>query len=318
MKKRINVNKNMKSADISKEDKLKVWKKILLFSVIFPPYAIYLFLFKTNVVLWVKVLAVVIISMILMLILDVGLNPNRVHNEVMYQEILEEKSIGNIDIGDVYLIEKRNDFKYKEKEYLSSVMYDENNMYFAVFESLEYNKKYSLSYLYKLDSYEDVLYGGELFKEFGNVHPFVIEEILSNEDFKFLALEKVKGSEISEPNLFYNNKSQFVSFSNVEIKFVFNDYGVIKYSSKDGLIESEDIPDRLYNTQFSSVYDVLYRNFGDDYNIVGYNYYKGIHSFNIEVGDTKYIVEYIYGKGASLQSIDDESIYMSYLKTFYE
>ena len=295
-----------------------VWRKILLFSVLFPPYALYLFLLKTKVKLWIKTVIVVLVSVVVFLILDIGINPNRVHNEVMYNEIIEEKSKGNINIGDVYFLNKRKDVLYEDKKYLTSYMYDENDMYFGIFEIIDYNKNYDLKYLYKLDSHEKLVYGGDFLKEFSGVHPFVIEEILTNEAFDSIKKEIRGVNKVVEKNLFYNDKTQVVEFSNSRVVFKFNDFGVFEYSSSDKSILSEDIVNGLYYSEFGSVYDVLYRNFKDKYEIVGYNYYRGIHSFNIIVGDTKYVVEYIYGKGASLQSIDDEKIYMSYLKAFYE
>lgn len=312
-------NKNKKvKVDKSIKEKTDgdVWKKIFLFLILFFPYAIYLFLFKTKVSVYIKSIVVTILAFLTVLVVDMTMYPNRVHNEVILQELNTEKANNEIAIGEVYHIEKRKHFKYKDSEYISAIVFDPMNMYYSVFDVVDYNKNYDLVYLYKLDMSEDIVYDKNRFAEFKEVHPIVLEEILTNTQFiEFKDIKDIK--KVVEDDLFYNTKSQTLSILDEVVTFEFNEFGVVSFKSKSGNLSSEDIFNPLLNTEFNSVYTVINRNFGEKFDIVGYNYYNGIHSFNVEVGKSKYVVEYYYGEGASLQSIDDEKVYMDFLKSMY-
>ena len=84
-----------------------VWRKIALFMIIFFPYALYLFLFKTNISKYIKGLVVIFSGLLLFIVADAVYYPNRVHDEIIYDSIQKMKSDDIISIGTVYNLEKR-------------------------------------------------------------------------------------------------------------------------------------------------------------------------------------------------------------------
>ena len=308
------MNKNKK--EIYNKEEKDVWKKIALFLIIFFPYALYLFLFKTKVANWIKAFIVAIFIILSFFVLDTVIYPDRVHNEVVFNNINELKSKGELLINEVYHIDKNREFKYKDNEYMSFNIYDISNMYYGIFEISEYNKDYDLVYLYRMDIKEKIVYDKNHFDEFDKIHPIIMVEILSNNQFYNFKKIKVL-TDIEENDLFFNSKFQTINILDEEVRFEFNEFGVVEYKSKSGNIDSIEIQNPLLNTNFKSVYKVISRNFQDNFDIVGYNYYNGVHAFNLEVGKNKYVVEYYFGKGASLQSIDEENVYMKFLSDYY-
>lgn len=323
-KKNINFNNknnkiegNKKSTEIENNGDKEVWKKILLFMIIFPPYALYLFLFKTKVSKYMKAIVIVFVSILLFIIVDTVRYPNRIHDEVVFSHIQEIKSEGKIDIGTIYNIEKKTTFKYKDGEYLAYNLYDEYDMYYGIFEVEEYNKEYNLVYLYRLSNKFEVVYSDNTFVKFDKIHPVVFVHMLTDENFP--VFEKISNaSDIETKDIFENNKYQVITIEDDDINFEFNDFGVVEYESASGDVEYCADINPLMNTEFKSVYNVLSRNFQDDYKIVGFSYFDIMPVFNILVGNNKYIVQYYHGEGASLQSIEDENKYFDFLKERYE
>lgn len=318
-----NKNKN-KNKDKNKKEKKEilnqsekdVWRKIAIFLIIFFPYSLYLFLFKTKVPKWIKGFTIAIFIGLSFFAFDTVAYPDRVHNEVVFNNIRELKSKEDLPIGEVYHVDKNREFKYEDNEYMSFNIYDVKNMYYGIFEISEYNKDYNLVYLYRMDIEEKIIYNKNHFDEFAKIHPIIMEEILSNS--QFYNFKNIKAlTEVEEKDLFFNSKLQTIDILDEEVRFEFNEFGVIEYKSKSGNIDSIENHNPLLDTNFKSVYTVISRNFQDDFDIVGYNYYNGVHAFNLEVGNSKYVVEYYYGEGASLQSIDEEDVYMKFLKDYY-
>ena len=57
------------NSSLKNEERI-IWNKIMLFSIIFLPYALYLFLFKTKVSKYIKAIVVIILSIALFFIYD--------------------------------------------------------------------------------------------------------------------------------------------------------------------------------------------------------------------------------------------------------
>lgn len=302
--------------DKNNEEK-EVWKKIFMFTILFPPYALYLFLFKTKTSKYVKIIIVFFLGIILFFVVDTVRYPDRIHNEVVFEEISNLKKTKEININSVYYIDKRKEFEYQNNEYLSFNIFDENNMYYGIFEVKEYNKNYNLVYLYRLDKKEEILYDENKFIEFKEVHPIIFTEILTNDDLQNCEKISVVG-DVEEKELFFNTKKQTLNMLGEDVVFKFNEFGVISYESKTGNIKSYKEENTLMTTNFTSVYKMIFKNFQDKFELVGYNYYNGKHVFNLEVGNNKYIIEYYYGQGVSLQSIEEEDLYMNFLNEYYE
>lgn len=322
-KKNKSVNSNNKTAINKKNDSIEnnsnkeVWKKIALFMIVFFPYAFYLFLFKTKVSKYIKAIVVVMVSIFLFIVFDTVMYPDRVHDEIVFNHMEEMKSNEKIDIGAIYNIEKNTVFKYKNSEYMTYNLYDEYDMYYGIFKIEEYNKDYNLVYLYRLSNKFEVIYSDDTFAEFDKIHPIVFVHMLT--DKSFLLSEDINNvGDIEIKGIFENNKSQVVMIGNEYVSFEFNDFGVVEYESKSGNMEYYSEINPLMNTKFKSVYKVLSKNFQDDYKIVGFSYFDITPVFNILVGDTKYIVQYYYGEGASLQSVEDEDKYFEFLKERYK
>lgn len=294
-----------------------VWKKIMIFSIIFLPYAIYLFLFKTKTSKYIKAIVVIFLSIALFFIYDTVKYPNRVHNELAYKNIQEISISKDIELNNVFHIEKKKNFNYKQREYITYHIYDEDSVYYGIFEIEEYNKKYELKYLYDFMRNKEINLHTNEFKEFKNINPVVFVEIITNNMLSgFKNIQKVE--DIKCNDFFENNKYQNIVIDNKEITFEFNLYGVNSFKSKDSSVEYINEENPLTLSEFESVYKVLFRNFKDKYKIVGFDYFNLSPIFNVLVGDTKYAVKYYYGKGASLQSIDDEEIYLNSLKEIYK
>ena len=312
-------NTENKNKDIDLEDK-KIWKKIFIFSIIFFPYSLYLFLFKTKVSKYIKGIVVMIFMILSFFVFDAVKYPDRVHNEVVFKNIQSLKENDKIDLGKVYYVNKRDLFAYKDKEYISYILYDEMGMYYGIFDIVEYNKNYELVYLYNMMSDEIVDLKRDDFIKFSKIHPIVFVEMLKNKNIsEFEEISKISQiSDINIKNWFENTKYQEIYIGNRLFVSEFNDFGVISIKSKNGDIEYNTDVNSLLTLDFSSVYKVLSRNFGDKYKIVGYTYVDMNHIFNVLVGDTKYIVKYVYGEGASLQSIDNEDVYFESMKEIYE
>lgn len=308
--------KKIEKVEFNNKEDIIIWRKIIIFSIIFFPYALYLFLFKTNISKYIKAVVVVFLSILMFFVVDTVKNPNRVYNEIAFEEINKfSKANADLNIGEVHTLDKVDNFMYKENEYIVFNLTDDNSMYYGIFKIEKYNKKYEMSFLYKLETKESILYDKGEFDKFKNIHPIVFVELLSNSDFeqidKILNVDKVK-----EDDMFFNDKYQTIKTSNDEITFKFNEFGIIEYKSKN--LNKKYNVNPLKALNFKAVDTVLYNNFKDDYKIVGYNYYNGTHAFNVIVGDTKYIVEYYIGHGASLQSVENEAKYMKFLKEIYE
>lgn len=320
-KKKNNINNKLENKDIKhnknntsgdKSDIL-IWRKIAIFSIIFLPYAIYLFLFKTKVKSYLKAIVVVVLSILLLFIYDTVKYPNRVHNEVAFKNIQELSVARETNLQNVFHIEKKDNFKYRNNEYITYHIYDDISLYYGIFKVEEYNKNYNLVYLYDMINNSIVEVNNNDFNDFIDVHPIVFVEIIKNNIlYNYKKITSV--SDITEKDSFNNNKYQTLNIDDKEITFEFNQYGIISFKSKDSSVEYYNEIEPLKTSEFSSVYKVLSKNFGNNYNIVGYTYYNLTPVFNVLVGDEKYIVRYYYGKGASLQSIDDEDVYFESLK----
>lgn len=316
-----NANNKAKNKDIKhnknnfSDDKTDVliWRKIAIFSIIFLPYAIYLFLFKTKVQSYIKALVVVVLSILLFLIFDTVKYPNRVHNEIAFKNIQELSVSHETNLQNVFHIEKKDNFKYRNNEYITYHIYDDISLYYGIFKVEEYNKNYNLVYLYDMIDNSIVDVNNNDFNDFIDIHPVVFVEIIKNSIlYNYKKITSI--SNITEKDSFNNNKYQTLNIDDKEITFEFNQYGVISFKSKDDSVEYYNEIEPLKTSEFSSVYKVLSKNFGNNYNIVGYTYYNLTPVFNVLVGDEKYIVRYYYGKGASLQNIDNEDVYFESLK----
>lgn len=329
IKNKNNKNKNNKKSNnkgVVKSDKTSnsfeneeriIWKKIMLFSIIFLPYALYLFLFKTKVSKYIKAIVVIILSIALFFIYDTVKYPNRVHNELAYKNIQELSLDKDIELNNVFHIEKKKIFNYKQKEYITYHIYDEDSVYYGIFKIEDYNKKYELKYLYDFMRNKEIDLNTNEFKEFKNINPIVFTEIITNSILSsFKKIQKVEGIECND--YFKNNKYQTIVIDNKEITFEFNLYGVNSFKSRDNSVEYVNTENPLMLSEFESVYKVLFRNFKDKYKIVGFDYFNLTPVFNVLIGDTKYAVKYYYGEGASLQSIDDEEIYYNSLKDIHK
>lgn len=316
-------NKNTKPKDKKSDIKIKnnnedkeIWKKIFLFMIILFPYALYLFLFKTKVSKYIKAFVVLLISILLIVVFDTVRYPDRIHDEIVFSHIQKVKSESVVDVGTVYNVEKKVIFEYKGNEYIAYNLYDESDMYYGIFKIKDYSKDYDLVYLYRLSNEFELVYSDNTFLEFNKIHPIVFVHMLT--DTNLYTFKKISdASEISINDIFENDKYQTISIDNNEINFRFNDYGVIEYASKSKDVEYNAQTNPLMNTEFKTVYKVLRRNFQDEYKIVGFSYYDIMPVFNIMVGDSKYIVQYYYGEGASLKSIDSEKEYFEFLKEKY-
>ena len=324
-KKKKNINKNNINNDLkNKEMKTNknnagsdksntlIWRKIAIFSIIFLPYAIYLFLFKTNVSKYIKIPIVILLSILSFFIYDTVKYPNRVHNEVAFKNIQEVVVSRETNLQNVFHLEKKNSFEYKSVEYMAYHIYDEISMYYGIFEVEEYNKDYNLVYLYDMITNECIKIEND-FDYFTGIHPIVFVEVIKN-NILYNYNEITNVSTITKKDIFENNKYQTLTIDNKNIVFEFNEFGVISFKSEDGSIEYYNDIEPLKTSEFSSVYKVLSRNFENNYNIVGYTYYNLTPVFNVLVGDKKYIIRYYYGEGASLQSIDGEEVYFESLK----
>lgn len=311
------INKNNEKVKNENNESEDVWKKIIFFSIIFFPYSLYLFLFKTKVSKYIKAVVIVFVSLLLFIVFDTVRYPNRVHDEIVFSYMQEIKSNENISIGTIYNVEKRNNFEYKDSEYITYHLYDEFDMYYGIFEVKEYNKDYDLVYLYSLSNKLEVIHKDNRFVEFDKIHPVIFVHLLTSENFPvFKKINYV--SDIEVKDIFENNKFQTIIIDDKEISFEFNDFGVVEYMSTSGDIEYCAKENPLMNTEFKSVNKVLSKNFQDNYKIVGFSYFDITPVFNVVVGNNKYIVQYYYGEGASLQSVDDEDKYIQYLKERYE
>lgn len=309
---------NKKDFEVKNDNEKDVWKKILLFMIILFPYALYLFLFKTKVSKYIKAFVILLVSILLIIVADTIRYPDRVHDEIIFSNIKEFKLENKIDdIGTVYDVEKRTVFKYEDNEYMVYNLYDEYSMYYGIFKVEEYNKKYTLVYLYRLNNESNLVYSNDTFSRFDKIHPIIFVHILTDTNFStFKIIDNV--SDINKKDIFENDKYQTIKIDDNKINFKFNDYGVIEYTSKSNALEYSAEVNPLMNTKFKSVYKVLRRNFQDDYKIVGFTYYDIMPVFNILVGDSKYIVQYYYKEGASLRSIDNEEEYFEHLEERYE
>ena len=282
--------------------------------MIFYPYSLYLFLFKTDVPKYIKAFVIVITIGLVFMVVDVVCYPNRVHDEVILDNINSKKFNKEIDVGTVYNLDKKDLFEYKSEEYISYIIYDEYNMYYGIFEIIDYNKKYELVYLYQLSNEYKEVYNIK-FDEFKGIHPIIFVHVLKDDNFADLNLgNKLQFEDITIKDIFENIKSQIVILNKEKFEFEFNDFGVLSYMSNSLDIEYKCDENPLLYTNFKSVYKVLYRNFNDKFDIVGFRYIDKTPTFNIMVGDTKYIVEYYYKEGSSLKSIEDEEKYYEFIK----
>lgn len=301
------------NTNINKNNSM-VWKKILLFFVICPPYSLYLFLFKTKSSKIIKGIIVIIALLISLLVVDTIIHPNRVYDEIALEQINKLKLNKTISVGEVYNINKKNQFIYKDVEYISYYMYDEAEMYYVLFEVVEYNKEYKLVNLSTLSDTYHTLYENK-FKEYNNIHPIILEHLLSENNNLLNNIIEVGDIEIKD--IFYNNKTQVLTYDKYDITFEFNDFGIVQYKSNTEDIEYIAKDNPLYNTNFKTVYKILSKNFNNKYDIVGFFYFDRTPIFHVVVGDNKYMVQYYYGEGASLKSIDDEKLYYNSLEKKY-
>lgn len=277
----------------------------------------YLFLFKTNVSKIIKALVVLVVSILAFLVFDTVKYPNRVYNEEAYAALLDI----NEDIGfnpkDIYMVDKNYIFEYKNKSYISFNMYDLESMYYVIF-NISKSGDYVLSYVYKLDNKEQMLYTDNSFDKFNNINPIIfIHLIRNNQDYILDDVDRVEV--VQEEDLFLNTKVQEIYMTNGDSLYVeFSEFGVSKVKMSDNSIDEQYDINYLVSKNFKTVNKLILKRFGDDYKIVGYNYYDSIHGFNLITEDGKYVVEYTYGYGASLEYITNEKQYKEFLSNFYD
>lgn len=320
IKKIFNSIKNILKTYFSKED-LAIWRKILLFLVLFFPYSLYLFIFKTKVNKVIKGIIIGFFIVILILCVDVALYPNRVYNEVAvktFNEVIVDK---NIDVEEAILSDKRSSFFIGENHYFGFNIYSRYSMYYTIFKANNLNKDYELAYISRLDMTDELIYIEEEFKKFKDVDPVIFTHMLSSYDYNYgNEIKKVENEEYKE--YFYDIKTQKIITDNGTYIFKYNDLNVINCTNVDKNNNEHlifEVSDNLnFYTPFNIVYNLLRDNFGDNFEIVGYNYLPITHCFNVVVGNVYYVVEYEYGVGASLERLGNIDAYKEYLNGFID
>lgn len=297
----------------SRED-LRQLQRSLFWILLFPPYGIYILLFKTKISKVKKIIVGIITVLMLVLVIDISLYPNRVYDSVAlksYNKFAVEHD--ELNISEAREVYKKNHFKINDTMYFSFLVYDQKYMYYSIFEVEDYNKDYNIEYLYKVDFSEKPIYCSQDFKKYEDINPIVLDFLLSNSnmDFSFKPIKSI------EDDLFFNFQNQDIIINGKMYTFEFTDMEVIS------IIEDKDeiyrIDEKLrYKLPYKPIYDILFKNFEDKYQIVGYNYIYGSHNLNIKFIDKEYVVEYIPGYGATLKSIDDKSLYINDLKRIYD
>lgn len=300
-----------KLEDIEKREDFNALKKIPFWLIVFFPYALYLILFKTKINKFVKFIVLSIFIFISILFADISLNPNRVYNDVgltSYNLFVEENK--DLKLDKAKYVNKNNHFKIDDQMYFSFSIYDSLNMYYGLFEINDYNKDYRLVSLYDTDYNFSNIYATDDFKNVKEIHPIVLNFILSN-NVSNIRLENIsKLSDVEEIDLFENITRQEVKINNKTYDFEFNDFNVTSIKYEGELIYESSNHNILKSNTSSSVLELLNKNFDSNYELVGYNYINSEHYYNLTVGSSMYCIRHYPGKDIELLSILDKDTFL--------
>lgn len=289
-----------------REDK-KVLKKIPFWLAFFFPYGIYLLLFKTKINKLIKTMFVAITILLTIIGFDVVVNPNRVYNETCkkyYSQFVSEHK--ELNLKEPLYTSKASNFKVDDELYFGFNIYDNTDMYYGIFKIIDFHKDYELVSLYDVDYQFKNIYCSDKFKCVKDVHPVILSFILSTQD-NFDLSSILKDTDVNDGDIFNNLITQDIKIKNKSYSFEFNDFSVINIVDKDTnkkLFEDNTHESFVYYSP-QIVKNILQKNFGSTYKIVGYNYSNNAHYYNVEVAGEVYSVKYLPGVNANLLFIDD-------------
>lgn len=305
---------NSLAANIEKFEKREdkdVLKKIPFWLIFFFPYAIYLLLFKTKIKKWIKVAITTLIILISLISLDVTLRPNSVYNSVSkeaYTSFVSENP--NLKLREPLYSIKTSHFKIDDELYFGFNVYDSLDMYYAIFKVKDYTKNYELVSLYSIDYDFSNVYSSKEFEKFKEIHPVILSFLCYCE--KDLDVQSIsKETDVKEEDIFYNRVTQDLKIKDTVYSFELNDFLVTKVIDKN----SKEV---LFDNTSKSAYDLylpqilknaLKKNFGNSYEIVGYNYWNNAHYYNLDVADKNYTLKYLPGQNWDLLLIDDLELF---------
>lgn len=299
-----------------REDK-DVLKKIPFWMIIFFPYALYLFFFKTKVRKIFKVIVAIFFAFVLILFTDIAKNPNRVYNQVAkesYNAFVLDNT--ELELEECLYANKNNHFKINDDMYFSFTIYDKLNMYYGLFKIDNYNKDYKLVSLYDVDYNFNNIYSIGEFEKVKDIHPVILNFIMANNtSVSFDKISKI--TDVEESDLFTNIISQDVMIDNKSYHFEFNDFEVvnIRESGNEDSLYSLDLHSSLSRYLSDGTRDLLFKNFKSNYKLVGYNYLNNEHYYNLLVGDEFYCIKYYPGYNIDLMLVSDKEEFASHLES---
>lgn len=299
-----------------REDK-DILKKIPLWMILFFPYGLYLFIFKSKIKKRFKAIVAIISALIIFLFIDITLHPNRVYDKVgkeSYEQFVSE----NTDLGldNPSYASKASHFEIDNQMYFSFNIYDKLNMYHAIFKVNDYNKDYEIVSIYDIDYNFNNVYAKGEFNNVKDIHPVILNLLLSSgKDINLSNIHKV--SDVKENDLFDNIIYQDVKIKEKTYSFQFNDFSVLKIvdtKSKKELYSAE-FTDTMASHMPKVVFGLLKKNFNSNYKVVGYNYFNSKHYYNVNVAGEDYSIEYLPGVDAKLLSISNKEEFTSHLES---
>lgn len=294
----------------------EILKKVPFWLIIFFPYALYLILFKSNVNKFIKLIIISFFIFICMVFADISINPNRVYNDVglkSYNEFVNKND--KLNLEEASYVYKTSHFELNNNMYFSFAIYDKLNMYYGIFKINDYNKNYELVSLYNVDYNFENLYSINEFKVVKDIHPVVLSFLLSKcgEEVDINDI-KAKGDLIDD-NVFENIISQDIEINNKVYNFKLSDFDVLEIKNDNKLLYEYDLNDSISSHISSSSVSLLNKNFGSNYNLVGYNYINNEHYYNVTVGDNYYCIKYEPGKNIDLLHISNLEDFKNHIKS---
>lgn len=289
-----------------REDK-DVLRKIPFWIVFFFPYGIYLLLFKTKINKFIKIMFVVITILLTIVGFDVAMYPNRVYNNTCkdyYSKFVSEHK--ELNLKEPLYASKVSNFKVDNQLYFGFDIYDSTDMYYGIFKINDFHKDYELISLYDIDYEFKNIYCSEDFSLVKDVHPVILSFILSAQD-NFDLSSILKETDVNDGDVFNNLITQDIKIKNKSYSFDFNDFDVIKIIEKDTnkILFEDSTHESLSYYSPQIVKNILQKNFGSTYEILGYNYYNNAHYYNVEVAGEFYTAKYLPGVNVDLLLIDD-------------
>ena len=302
-----------------REDK-DILKKIPFWMLLFFPYGLYLFFFKTKVRKRFKALVAVFFAFIFIISADIVKNPNRVYNQVgkeSYNEFVLNNE--NLKLEECLYVNKNSHFTINNDMYFSFTIYDALNMYYGIFKIDNYNKDYKIMSLYDVDYNFSNIYAVGDFKKVKDIHPVILNFVMTSSTD--ISLDKIsKVTDVKEIESFNNIINQDIVIDNKPYHFEFNDFEVlaIKEVGKDNNLYSLDLHNSLSIHLPDGGRKLLKKNFELNYKLVGYNYFNNEHYYNLLVGDESYCIIYYPGYNIDLMRVPDIKEFSSNLNSLMQ